>query len=71
MVTEAPGGWSPADHRVLPPKEERMQARKLRMVVNNPPTREDKQIDRAFRDLSVFLFGFGVGLVSAAWVVAG
>jgi len=48
-----------------------MQARKLRMVVNNPPTREDKQIDRAFRDLSVFLFGFGVGLVSAAWVVAG
>jgi len=41
------------------------------MVVNNPQAREDAKNDRAFRDLSVFFFGFAVGLVSAAWVVAG
>lgn len=44
---------------------------KLRMVVNNPQAREDAKNDRAFRDLSVFFFGFCAGLVSAAWVVAG
>ncbi len=47
-----------------------MEARKLRMVVNNPPTREDAQIDRAFRDLSVFMFGFFAGIVAVAFFAA-
>lgn len=45
-------------------------ARNLRLVVNNPPTREDAQITRAFRDLSVFMFGFFSGLLAIAWMVS-
>lgn len=45
-------------------------ARKLRIVVSNPQTREDAQVDRAFRDLSVFMFGFFSGLLTVAWLVS-
>lgn len=45
-------------------------ARNLRLVVNNPPTREDAQIDRAFRDLTVFMFGFFSGVLAVAWVAS-
>ena len=44
-----------------------MPARELRVVVRNPRTRDDVQMDRAFRDLSVFMFGFFAGILAVAF----